>query len=257
LHPSHQERFQKGSLGFVLTPLSVYSHQVEHRKTLGSSRRFFGAQLNISSQKPSELNEAHDGVQKKKTEADLIERAQGGDQRAFQALVESTQQKAFAVALGYCKNRDDAMDRVQEAYVKAYRNLTRFQGGSSFYTWFYRILMNACIDFSRREAKRKKDVGYEDGLSSGSDPLVSTTGTLENANPAKSLANKELGEQIENAMAKLSDAHREILVLREVQGLSYEELSEILGVARGTVMSRLHHARGKLKGYLESYVGQE
>ena len=114
--------------------------------------------MNISSQEPSETNEPHKGAQERKTEADLIERAQGGDQRAFQVLVESTQQRAFAVALGYCKNREDAMDRVQEAYVKAYRNLTRFQGGSSFYTWFYRILMNACIDFSRREAKRKKDV---------------------------------------------------------------------------------------------------
>ena len=148
-------------------------------KILKIPHRIFGASLNISSQEPSETNEAHGGVQEKMTEADLIERAQAGDQRAFQALVENTQQRAFAVALGYCKNREDAMDRVQEAYVKAYRNLTRFQGGSSFYTWFYRILMNACIDFSRREAKRKKDVGYEDGLSSGSDPLVSTTGTLE------------------------------------------------------------------------------
>ena len=213
--------------------------------------------MNNLSPTSSEMSETPKKGYEELTEAELIEKAQSGDQRAFQLLVENTQQKAFAVALGYCKNPDDAMDRVQEAYVKAFRSLTRFQGGSTFYTWFYRILMNACIDFSRKEAKRKQDVGYDEGLGQGEDSLVSTTGTIEGANPARSLANKELGERIEIAMEKLSEAHREILILREVQGLSYEELAELLGLARGTVMSRLHHARGKLKGYLEGYVNEE
>jgi RNA polymerase sigma-70 factor (ECF subfamily) len=223
-------------------------------------RHSFGIEainLNTSLSNASHKKEGNSEKGSDFSDVALVERAQDGDHSAFRELVERYQQKAYAVAFGYCRNREDALDRVQEAYVKAYRNLTRFQGTSSFYTWFYRILMNVCIDFSRKEAKRKKDVGYEDGYEHGGDALVSTTGTLENANPAKSLANKELGERIEEAMAKLSDSHREILILREVQGLSYEELSEVLGVARGTVMSRLHHARGKLKGYLQGYVAED
>ncbi len=187
---------------------------------------------------------------------ELLERARGGDQSAFRELVERYQQKAYGVAFGFCRNREDALDRVQEAFVKAYRNITRFEGSSSFYTWFYRILVNVCIDFIRKEKKRKGDVGYEDGYEHDDKDgaFVSTTGSIGNANPVKALANQELGEKIQEAMGKLSESHREILVLREVEGLSYEELSEVLGVPRGTVMSRLHHARGKLKALLAGYV---
>ncbi len=213
--------------------------------------------MNISKTQPSERVKPQGSGYNELTEAELIERAQGGDQEAFRRLVVATQEKAYSVALGYCKNPEDAMDRVQEAYVKAFRSITRFQGGSTFYTWFYRILMNGCIDFSRREAKRKRDVGFDEGLEGGESAVETTTGGLSNSNPARNLANQELGEKIHSAMEKLSDAHREILVLREIQGLSYEELADLLGIARGTVMSRLHHAREKLKRSLEGYVHGE
>lgn len=188
-------------------------------------------------------------------DAGLVERARTGDQRAFRELVERYQRKVFSIAFGFVRNKDDAMDLTQEVFVKVHRYLDGYQGNASFYTWLYRISVNVCIDWIRRERKHKgldydDSMSHEDAADSDTPVVSSTTGI----NPAKALGQKELAQKIEEATGKLSPAHAEILVLREVEGLSYEELAELLDIPKGTVMSRLHHARQNLKKHLIDYV---
>lgn len=174
-----------------------------------------------------------------------VERARGGDRKAFAALVEAYQQRVYAIAFGILRQRDDAWDVAQEAFVKAYKNLDRFEGKSAFYTWLYRITYNLSIDAHR---DRQRRLARADKLAEQAedDPAVSHPGAVNQR--------KELADVLRSAMDKLSDKHRAIIVLREVEGLSYEEMAEVLGVAKGTVMSRLHHARQNLQTLLRPYV---
>ena len=190
----------------------------------------------------------------KEDERELVKRAANNDHRAFQVLVERYQQKAYTVAFGIVRNPDAAMDVTQDAFVKVYKALPKFKGDAAFYTWLYRIVVNLCIDRKRKSARRA-EVDYDDTLSHGGDgpalgPTLASTGI---ESPAQAYARRELREQMEKAIAALSENHREILVLREVEGLSYEELSDILGVPKGTIMSRLFHARKNFQQALGRY----
>jgi RNA polymerase sigma-70 factor, ECF subfamily len=179
-----------------------------------------------------------------------VERAQAGDQEAFRHLVERYQRRVYAVAYGIVRNRDDAWDVAQEAFVKAYRNLTRFQGKSGFYTWLYRITYNLCIDSMRARSRRSF---VEMDSNRMLQAAVAKEAPLE-THPAKNADRRELARVIETALDELSDKHRAIIVLREIEGLSYEEMAEVLKVSKGTVMSRLFHARRKLQDLLKPYV---
>ncbi len=188
----------------------------------------------------------------------LVKRARNGDQDAFRQLVERYQRKLYSVAYSMVRNPEDAMDLTQDALVKAYRNLANFQGSSSFYTWIYRITVNICIDHLRKSG-RFQSVDYDDtirreegGASSG---FISPS--MLGQNPGKSLARKELIAQMQTALDTLSPNHRTAIVLREVEGLSYEEMAEVMGVSKGTVMSRLHHARKNMQTALSDYVGHK
>lgn len=190
-------------------------------------------------------------------DARLVEAVKRGDQKAFRALFERYQRRVFSIAYGFVRNPEDAMDLVQEAFVKVHRHLDSFQGNSSFYTWLYRITVNVCIDRIRRERKRRS-VEYDDGVAhedaaESETPVVSTTTGV---SPARALGQKELAQKIDEASRKLSPAHMEILILREVDGLSYEELAEVLDIPKGTVMSRLFHARHNLAKHLKDYMDE-
>ena len=190
------------------------------------------------------------------SDLNLVKRARNGEREAFDLLVERYQRRVFSVCFGMVRNPDDAMDLVQESFVKAYRNLDRFAGQSSFYTWLYRIATNVCIDFLRK-AKRQRTVDYDDGIGregevEGDDLLMPKRLGL---NPARVLGRRELLGKINEAMGTLSDAHRQILVLREVEDLSYQEIADTLEISVGTVMSRLHHARKNMQKALIHYVG--
>lgn len=189
-------------------------------------------------------------------DTELVERCQNGDQRAFRKLVERYQRKVYTIAFGVLRNHDDAQDVSQDAFVKVYKHLKNFQGNSSFYTWLYRIVLNLCIDRKRRAA-RAAQVDYDDALDHSPDALGDgpTLASIHIDGPGKALARKELMEHMQKALEKLSEDHREILVLREVEGLSYEELAETLGIAKGTVMSRLFHARKNFQRALKRYLG--
>lgn len=202
-------------------------------------------------------------AQKENREEDLrlVGLAKQGDAAAFKRLVERNQGRLYAVAFGMLRDRDDAMDVVQDAFIKAHRKLPEFEGNAAFSTWLYRICVNLCIDKKRSDARRRSvdiddvrasDMG-EDSVYAGIDIVPKLSAT----NPLKNAKDKELGREIGRALGELSEDHRTILVLREVDGLSYEEISDVLGIPRGTVMSRLFHARKNMQKLMRPWLGLE
>lgn len=181
----------------------------------------------------------HDG-----DEAELIERARKGDSEAFGVLVERYQRRVANVALAVVHNQDDAIELAQEAFVRAYENLSKFESRSSFSTWLYRIAANLAIDFWRREGRhvvlRGEDAENEMRR------MPSDTG-----DSFKTASRKELSARLTAALEELTPEHRTVILLREVEGLSYDEISDALQCPRGTVMSRLHYARNKLRVLLK------
>jgi RNA polymerase sigma-70 factor, ECF subfamily len=181
-------------------------------------------------------------------DGELVERARQGDREAFRVLVERYQRKVAALALGMLRNREDALDVVQDTFTKAYQSLDKFKGDSSFYTWVYRIGVNLCIDHQRREARYIQlgpdtDEGMEDVVPPSSDDLARDE-------PYESARSTEIGTRLHDAIKELTPEHRAVILLREVDGLSYEEISRVLDCPKGTVMSRLHYARRQLQGRL-------
>jgi len=195
----------------------------------------------------------------KKGDHDLVQRIQAGDSDAFRALFDKYHRRAFAVAMGVVKNEDDALDAVQDAFVKVHKNIHKFQGSSSFYTWLYRIVMNVSIDHVRRTSRRKSLDFDERALHEESE--VAGDGALlprvTNANPGKAALRAELGSAIQAALEELPEHHRAVIVLREIEGMSYEEMAEALQVPKGTIMSRLFHARKKMQVALAPYLSGE
>ncbi|AKU93089.1 sigma-70 family RNA polymerase sigma factor [Vulgatibacter incomptus] len=185
----------------------------------------------------------------------LVRRYQEGDQRAFKLLVEKYQRKVYAVANAMVKDREEALDISQEAFVKVHRNLAHFKGESSFYTWLYRITRNLAIDKLR--AKRNEAVAFDDALGTEDRAEPGFIASALGSNPQKTALRRELAEKLNHALSQLPEKHREILVLREVEGMSYEDLAETLEIPKGTVMSRLFHARSKMQKLLEDYLGED
>ncbi len=182
----------------------------------------------------------------------LVRAVRDGDAAAYRGLVERYQTRVYHLVFGMVRNREDAKDLTQDAFVKAFRSLHTFREDSRFYTWIYRIAMNLTIDFVRRRAKgpvagADEDVAVRDG-----------TGAVDeihhNESPRKALERKELQGAILDAMSKLPEDQRQVVLLREVEGLSYKEIAEIVGVPEGTVMSRLFYGRKKLQQVLQPWV---
>lgn len=187
----------------------------------------------------------------------LVERARNGEREAFKQLVEQYQSRAHAVALGVVGNYQDAEDVVQDAFVKAYRNLGSFRGQSSFYTWLYRIVFNLAIDLSRRAyRKNEHSVEHAAGLDSAARTSASDAGSYlgKVADPEEERRNAEIRLRFSQALASLSPEHRAVIILREIDGLSYSEISDVIGCSKGTVMSRLHHARKRLQAALKDLM---
>ena len=186
----------------------------------------------------------------------LVKRVRDGDQRAFKLLVERYQRKVYAVALGMLKDKEEAMDVSQEAFVKVYKYLDHFKGDASFYTWLYRITVNICIDIIRKRAGAGGEaVEFDETMPMDvSEANIGALGSRLGTNPQKSALRRELAEKIQEALAAVPEKHRAILLLREVEGMSYEDLSRTLDIPKGTVMSRLFHARAKVQKILSQYL---
>lgn len=205
-----------------------------------------------------EKKEAPERIAEASIDLKLVKRSRKGDDEAFSALVARYQGKVYSIALGMTKNREDAMDITQDAFVKVHRYLENFQGNSSFYTWLYRIVVNLCIDHIRREGRRANSdfdekTNYAGVIQEGTDIFSHRM----DSNPSKVLGRKELAARIQEAVNELPEYHRAVIIMREIEGLSYEEMSKTMKVSKGTIMSRLHHARQKLKKSLEPYLDGE
>ena len=193
----------------------------------------------------------------------LVTAVKGGDRRAFKVLMQRYQRKVYAVAYGFLRNQEDALDVVQESFIKVHRYIGKFEGNSSFYTWLYRIVANLCIDHLRK-AKRHRDVEFDDGLRHGSKGGKGGTGEPPSdllpylgqfGDPADMLRRKEILAAVEDSLEHLSDKHRAVIVMRELQGMSYEEMAQAMKCSKGTIMSRLFHARRNMQKLLTERLG--
>lgn len=187
-------------------------------------------------------------------EKELIAQCKKGDRYAFKVLVDKYQKKAFMVAYGVVGNYDDAMDVCQDAFVKAFKAISSFEADSSFFTWFYKIIVNQSIDFQRREKRHSAGEYLEDTLE---DDVPDYHLDNTKNNPVNELEKKELYSILEKGLKKLSPEHRAVVVFRELEGLSYREIADIMDTSEGTVMSRLFYARKKLQEFLTPYYKGE
>jgi len=183
------------------------------------------------------------------TDQEAVAQAAKGDHEAFRVLVERYQNRAYGLALRVMRDEESARDVVQEAFLKAYRSLDRFEGRSSFYTWLYRIVMNLCLDAKRRQpAGRLVEWDEQRAVQTAAvDPDRQRV-----AGPSGELERSQLRDALRHAIEQLPDDARETLVMREIDGLSYAEIAQALEIPKGTVMSRLHHARKRLRTLLEA-----
>ncbi|MCK6505206.1 sigma-70 family RNA polymerase sigma factor [Myxococcota bacterium] len=180
---------------------------------------------------------------------ELVQAVLNGDATAYRGLVERYQGRIYAVCYSMVRNNEDARDLAQEAFVKAYQNLHRFQLRSSFYTWICRIAMNVSIDHLRRQKVRKAEL-FEDGVATKDQGGVLSFGH-QREDPGKNLERKRLQQRLMAALDELPEEQRQIIVLREIDGLSYKEIAEVMDTPEGTVMSRLFYARKKLQAALK------
>ena len=178
------------------------------------------------------------------TEQELVTRAKAGDQNAFEQLMLDNQNRVYSLALRMVNDREEAADLAQEAFLKAWRGLPSFQGDSSFATWVYRLTTNLCIDFLRRR-KRRQGVEPAFSLDDPDDGWAEPADLSQD--PQRHLERKELHRALERAMAALPDHYRQVIVMRELSQLSYQEIGQALDLDPGTVKSRIARARQALQ----------
>jgi len=183
----------------------------------------------------------------KDEELAVIRKVQSGDVNAFEELVTAYQKNVYNLALRMTGNPQDAEDMAQEAFLKAYNSLSSFRGESRFSVWLYRIVSNVCLDYLRKNGKRSTvSLSVEDD--DGEDIQLELPDTSQS--PEEVLEKKLTREAVRRGLASLPPDSRQILLLREIQGLSYEEIGEVLGLESGTVKSRIFRARKKLVDFL-------
>lgn len=174
---------------------------------------------------------------------EAVRRVQAGETEAFELLVEKYKRKTFRLAFGVLRDQEEALDVAQEAFVKAFRSLPKFKGDSAFYTWLFRITMNLALDRRRQRVSRAKALGAEDVPPEEWERTAVATGP----DPEAEAASAERRARIARALESLSENHRAIIILSDIEGHSYRDIAEVLGIPMGTVMSRLHNARKRLR----------
>jgi RNA polymerase sigma-70 factor (ECF subfamily) len=180
--------------------------------------------------------------------------ARKGDRLAFEALFVKYRERIYHVANKYVHNEDDAMEVVQDVFIKAYRALDTFKEDANFYTWLCRIAINKSIDHLRARRGRK-EVSY-DALE-GADGKSPEIGRSTESAPEEKAHMKELERAVAEAVDSLPDYHKEVIILNAREDLSYKEIAETLGISTGTVMSRLHYARKALREKLRGFLTEE
>ena len=178
-------------------------------------------------------------------ERTIIERAQKGDRAAFGDLVKSYQKRAYSIAYGFVGNREDALELAQDSFVKAYKAIHRFDLRMPFYPWLYRIVKNTCLNYIKKR-NRRSESSLNSMMDSGRDFPSPRKG------PDHKAILSELKGAVAHALSRISDHHREIIVLRHIHEKSYAEIADCLDIPHGTVMSRLHGARKSLKKAMDT-----
>ncbi len=185
-------------------------------------------------------------------ESVLVKRARNGDLGAYDDLVRRYQERIYATVYHMTANHEDANDLAQEAFIKAFQALKSFKGGSSFYTWVYRIAVNKTINFLKQ--RKHKSLMSLDDLDFNAEHDPDLVALISDKTPRREVSLTELQEKLNEAMQKLSEPHRLVVTLHDVQGLSHEEIAEIMECNIGTVRSRLFYARQQLQAHLSDYL---
>lgn len=184
--------------------------------------------------------------------AELVTRAREGDLPAYDELIQIFQERIYATTYNMTSNHEDAHDLTQEAFIKAYRSLHTFKGKSSFYTWIYRIAVNRTINFLKKRNRRVNlSLDDMDANVENNPELVSL---ISERTPRRDVNLKELQEKLNEAMQRLSESHRLVVTLHDIQGVPHDEIGKIVNCNTGTVRSRLFYARQQLQAYLSDYL---
>jgi len=185
-------------------------------------------------------------------EMELVRRAQHGDLEAYDELVKRYQERIYATVYHMTSNHEDANDLAQDAFIKAFQALKSFKGGSTFYTWIYRIAVNKTINFLKQR-KNRLHMSLND-LDFNTENNPDLVALISDKTPRRDAGLKELSEKLNEALLKLSEQHRLVMVLHDVQGQSHEEIAEIMNCNIGTVRSRLFYARQQMQAWLTDYL---
>lgn len=190
-------------------------------------------------------------MRKPDEDKDLVDRAKNGDTVAFDELVVKHTPRLYGLVYHMTSNHEDTNDLLQDIFAKAYRSLKRFRGKSSFYTWIYSIAVNMTLNFLKKRSRRRS-LSLDDvdtGIEHDPDYLEATA----SSSPVREVNIHELQERLNVAMQELSEDHRAVVTMYDIQGLPHAQISEILGVSQGTVRSRLFYAHRQLQNYLDEF----
>lgn len=187
-----------------------------------------------------------------KAEVALVDRARAGDLQAYDELMRRYQERIYGTIYHMTSNHEEANDLVQETFIKAFQALKTFKGGSSFYTWIYRIGVNKTINFLKQRKNRQGMSLNDLDFNAENDPGL--VALVSHKTPRRDAGLAELQKKLNEAMGRLSEAHRLVVTLHDVQGMAHEEIAEIMECNIGTVRSRLFYARQQLQGFLADYL---
>ena len=205
---------------------------------------------NVGDDAPADATAANEAAVDGPSDAELVTRSQGGDLEAFDLLVTRHRGRIYAMIMNMIHNDADAWDLTQDTFVKAWKALPKFAAKAQFFTWLYRIAHNVTYDWLRKRGNRIDKTEFDESIDAGN--FESSAPTAPRAVPAPDVGaeRSELRQRIDDAISQLSPDHREVVLLKEVEGFSYQEIADTVDCSLGTVMSRLHYARKKLQQIL-------
>lgn len=185
----------------------------------------------------------------------LVQLAQNGDTKAFDELVMKYSQKLYGLIYHMTSNKDDTHDLLQDVFAKAYRSVSKFRGNSMFYTWIYSIATNMTLNFLKK--RKRRAASSLDDIDTGIQNDPAFVDASHRSNPRRQININELQKKLNKAMMTLSEDHRAVVTMFDIQGMAHAEIASILGISEGTVRSRLFYAHQQLRGYLEEFQGSE
>ena len=203
--------------------------------------------------KSTDISNEMSDIDKLALVSNLVKLAKQGDLAAFDSLTLMFRERLYGVVYNMTFNHDDAADLTQEAFVKAFRSLSKFKEKSSFFTWIYRIGVNLTLNHLKKK-KARRFFSFDQYLSDGVPSKDSERFSSNESNSVRTTILNELHEKLNEALLKLSDKHRTIVVLFEIDGLSHKEIASIMKCTEGTVRSRLHYAKLQLQSFLSEYI---